>query len=182
MPHQHEPSSSVAPDSDDAAIHTECPYTIRKAHFRHEVAIKQIAWLNIIGGGFFVAIGVLAVVAAFNRYETQPGEPANITMALVGLVGGGAGLWIGIALRQLKPWARIAMSILYVPNLLLIPIGTIIAGCILWYLLHRKSKFICSDEYQDVLAATSEIKWRRRWSRQEHLASPQHNEALKKAA
>lgn len=175
-------SSNQSTTAFNGADRSECPFMIRKEHFRHEVNIKQIAWLNIIGGSLFLAIGVLAVVAMFNRYEPQSGEPANVAMLFMGLVGGGAALWTGIALRRLKPWARFAMSILYVPNLLFIPVGTVIGGWFIWTLLHKKAKYICSNEYQDVLAATSEIKWNRRWKHQEHLMAPQEEDALRKAA
>lgn len=50
------------------------------------------------------------------------------------------GLAAGLGLLRLNNWARILAIVLAVPSLLAIPIGTIIGGLIIWYLLKPEVK------------------------------------------
>jgi len=176
--------NAIVTDSNDPDQSTACPYAIREQYLSHERSIKTIGWFNIVGGSLFALLGILVLAVSVLASEgtgPQPGEP-GLVMAIPFMLCGGVSLWLGIALIQLKSWARIALGILYIPQLLFIPVGTIIAGLFIWNLLHRKGAYICSDEYRQIVAATTDLKWYRRYGARTQSTAENGAVPMKRAA
>ena len=76
-----------------------------------------------------------------------------LAMALIYAV---VGRWF----RTLNPKARVPATILSVIGLLAFPLGTLINGYILYLIHAKKSKVVFSADYQAVIAATPEIKYK----------------------
>ena len=105
-------------------------------------------------------IGALRLMG--NPNLAQSNQPVLIaaTIGLVLLVVGGLQAACGFHLRRLRPLARIPVGIISALGLLAIPLGTLINGYILYLLFSKKGRFILSPEYQAIVAATPEIKYR----------------------
>jgi len=67
-------------------------------------------------------------------------------------------LFVGWSVYKLQAWAKIAATILLIPNLLSIPIGTAISGYFLWVLHNEKGKEVFSKEYQRAIKATPDMR------------------------
>jgi hypothetical protein len=80
--------------------------------------------------------------------------------ALFLLTVGGLQLWVGLGLRKLRPWTRIAAGILSGIGLIAFPLGTLINGYILYLLFSKKGSTVFSADYQRVIADTPHIKYR----------------------
>jgi hypothetical protein len=79
----------------------------------------------------------------------------------VGMLAVGAGLaWVAYGIRALKNWARITGIVLAALGLLNFPVGTLINAYILYLFVSKKGRMIFSPEYQDIIAATPEVKYR----------------------
>ena len=140
---------------------------IRQDHIKHEASIKSVGTLYMLSSGLFLVIGLMGVITGLTT--ARPGNQAGTTappvwVALVPMV-----LFMGIsafmlvvalALRKLKPWARIASGILSGIGLIGFPVGTLINGYILWLLLSKKGATVFSADYQRVIAETPHIKYR----------------------
>ena len=73
----------------------------------------------------------------------------------------GVGLiFVGRGFRRLKRWVRIPATILSGLGLLGFPLGTLINGYILYLVWSQKGKMVLSSEYQGVIAATPEVKYK----------------------
>ena len=86
--------------------------------------------------GSFLAIG------AFNS--------GDLGFGILLIVLAGFSIPIGFGMLRLKNWARILLIIKSIPELLLIPIGTIPAGAAIYYFTRRKAKsyFVCSPKME----------------------------------
>ena len=69
-------------------------------------------------------------------------------------------LFAGWGVRGLRRWGRILGCILSALGLLGFPIGTLINAYILYLFLSKKGRTIFAPEYQDVIAATPDVKYR----------------------
>lgn len=137
----------------------------RRKHLSHEASVKSIALLYSIGAvvGFLSGIGMLMEsIAALN--ESNPTVVANAVtiLAISSLV-----LFISLAqiilafgLRRLKSWAKIPTIVLSTIGLVLIPIGTLVNGYILYLVISERGKVVFSDEYKEVIRQTPHIKYR----------------------
>jgi len=131
---------------EDVAANPEAD-AIRRAHIGHEASIKAVGILYYLGG-VLVAVGGIATLRA------------DAAMAL-GLVSVGIlQLFAGWGVRGLRRWGRILGCILSALGLLGFPIGTLINAYILYLLLSKKGRTIFAPEYQDVIAATPDVKYR----------------------
>jgi hypothetical protein len=99
------------------------------------------AVLNLIGT---CAILFFALVPAMDTTGGGPGLIASVIgigIAILFVAAGGLlGLAAGFGLVRLKSWARILAIVLAVPTLLGFPVGTVIGGLIIWYLLKPEVK------------------------------------------
>jgi hypothetical protein len=60
----------------------------------------------------------------------------------------------------LRPWSRIAGTLLAIPGLLAIPLGSLVSVYILWVLLSKKGRMVFSPEYARIIAATPHLRYR----------------------
>jgi hypothetical protein len=89
------------------------------------------AVMNLIGS---CAILLFALVPAMGA----TGDGFGFLGAVFGI--GIGGLAAGLGLLRLKNWARILAIVLAIFSLLAFPIGTIIGGLIIWYLIKPEVK------------------------------------------
>ncbi|MEJ7589932.1 MAG: hypothetical protein WKF77_00120 [Planctomycetaceae bacterium] len=112
---------------------------IRQQLIDCEGNVRSIAGVLILGGLILtIVFGILSVV-----YFPNGG---NADLALASLFGvhallGIAQLTVGIRLRSFHPGARIGAIIFCVLWLLFFPLGTIIGGACLWYLVRPAAQY-----------------------------------------
>lgn len=129
----------------------------RQQFIHCESNIKSIAGLMILGG-FLVSFGFgLATVYAF----TGTGGSVWVslrTLFLVAVIF--AGFWqiyTGFQLRRLKLTARVSAAIACGIWILFVPVGTILGGVSLWYILRPAANFVFSEEYAEVVRRTPQV-------------------------
>ena len=131
------------------------PATARKQFIHCESNIKSIGGLMLLGGllvsfGFGLAASVAIAVGGFDG-----GFRAGFLIAIVL-----AGLWqiyTGFQLRRLKMSSRIPAAIACGIWILFVPVGTILGGVSLWYILRPAASFVFSEEYAEVIRNTPEV-------------------------
>ncbi len=135
---------------------------IRKTHLKTEASVKAVGTLYVLGGFLLVCGSIISFVSTIAKNSAVSSEVLFplVGMVLLTTVFGILQIAGGIGLRRLKPWARIAGTIVSVIGLLGFPIGTIISGYILYLLWGKKSRTLFTPEYQDVIAATPHIKYK----------------------
>lgn len=147
-PEEQASSGSLLPSS---------PEIVRKQFIHCESNIKSIAGVMILGG-LLLSIGFgLATVVAFTGSD---GEFLSSLRALFLLGITLAGIWqlyTGIQLRRLKRTARTPASIACGLWILFIPVGTILGGVSLWYILRPAATFVFSEEYAKVIRMTPDV-------------------------
>jgi hypothetical protein len=116
-------------------------------------------------GGMIIAAVVMMIVTFSNNSLATGGNSSRdaffapvIGVVFIGLAA--LQIWVGIGLRNLKPWARIASGVLAGIGLLGFPIGTLINGYILYLLFSKKGAMLFSPDYQRVIAETPHIKYK----------------------
>jgi hypothetical protein len=89
----------------------------------------------------------LIVAVAMPASSESDAAIAVLTTGIVGLIGGGVFLLlavgnfvVGWGLWQLREWARVAAIVLAALRLVNIPLGTLIGGVIIWYLLRNQTR------------------------------------------
>lgn len=107
--------------------------------------------LGSVAGGFALAAHIMDGKAGF------PVEEAIILAVMFGL--GGLYIFLGHALRQVKPWTRVPVCILAVLSLLSIPLGTIIGIVILVTMLGKNGQYVFSREYQEAIKHTPHMRY-----------------------
>ena len=136
---------------------------IRELHIKHEASIRSIGLLYYLGA-FFVLLGAFGMLVGGGLASTSDGGAEGTGFMLgfgVGYLALGVFLFVmGRALRRLKRWVKIPVTILSVLGLLNIPIGTLISGYILWLLHSEKGKMVFSEEYAEIVEATPEVKYK----------------------
>ncbi len=127
---------------------------IRKEHIKHESSVKSVGVLYWLG-----AILIFGVGAA--TFGSQPDDIPYRLGYLAGSAGFGALLaWAGAKIRKLEPVGKIPVGIFSGLGLLGFPFGTVVNAYILYLVFGAKGKFIFSDGYKQVIAATPHIKYR----------------------
>jgi len=137
-------------DPDDAA--TTDAEALRRAHLNHEASIKAVGTIYYLGAA-------LSVLAAILAPAPQGASEARILIGAVFAAFAVAYVVVGWGVRRLRPWSRVAASVVAVPGLLGFPIGTLISLYILYLMLSKKGRMVYSPEYQAVIAATPQIKY-----------------------
>lgn len=144
---------------------------IRKRYLSHEASIKSIGLLYWLGGivGLILAplylIGAITVMTSADAASGAQGSNTFAGIVMVGLAVMIAAFAVGqiivaIGIRKLKPWARIATAVLSGIGLLGFPLGTIISAYFMYLVLSKKGQYVFSPEYQSVIAATPQIRYR----------------------
>jgi len=152
--------SPLAP-LDPSASDDTLEESIRRQYLRHESSIKSVSLLYFIPGVVLPAMGVVMLAGSLLVASTASGVPWAL-MAAYGafvLLIGVLLFKTGLALRQLRSWARNVAGIFACLGLLAVPIGTLINACILWLLFSQKGNYVFSSDYQRIIAATPHIKY-----------------------
>lgn len=136
---------------------------IRNAHIKHEASLRSVGILYYLGA-FFTLFGGLSFLFTLANSPSDLSSTGMdgffIGIMVFYIILGVFMIIVGRGFRKLKRWVRVAGSILSGLGLLSIPIGTIINGYILYLIWSQKGKMILSEEYQDVIAATPEVKYK----------------------
>jgi hypothetical protein len=111
------------------------------------VGVLFVVWgvLTVLVGASTLALG-MAAAAMINSAGGDEGFAAGLTavvfttLAVIAVVWGGAHIMVGIPLRRLQPWSRLAALMLGTVDLLLLPYGTALGVYALWVLLHEDGK------------------------------------------
>ena len=126
---------------------------IRRNHINTEATIKSVGTLYC----FSAIVVILACGAGLINTSPAPdsiGKGFLVVLLLLALFQGR----VGMGLRRLEPWTRIATIVLSLIGLLAWPIGTLINIYILLKVAGKKGGVVFSPEYRDVIAATPHIK------------------------
>jgi hypothetical protein len=148
------PYAAPAARVDDVAANPEAE-AIRRAHINHESSIKAVGVLYYLGG----VLITFGAVAAFIGAPREPSGGGALIMLLLAAVGI-AQFFAGWGVRALRPWGRIVGCINSGLGLLGFPIGTLINAYILYLLLSKKGRTVFSPGYQEVIAATPDVKYK----------------------
>lgn len=131
----------------------------------HEEVVKSLGFLHVLGGGLTALASLFALGALMFVTPENPDEPAvQSSMVFMMIVFGVmlvfslVGIFVGLGLFKLENWAKIGSTILLLPNLLSIPVGTAISGYFLWALHNEKGKEVFSQKYRRAVAATPDIR------------------------
>ena len=135
---------------------------MRERLLGHEEAVKSLGFLQMFGGGFgTLGCLLLCVTLLFTKTE-NPEQEAFIRYAWIifipSLCFSIFSVFVGWSVYKLQSWSKIAATILLIPNLLSIPIGTVISGYFLWVLHNEKGKEVFSKEYQRAIKATPDMR------------------------
>jgi len=144
---------------------------IRKRYLSHEASVKSIGLLYWLGGilGLILApvylIGAIALMTSADTPNGAPGSNTYMGIVMIGVALLVAAFAVGqiivaMGVRKLKPWARIATAVLSGIGLLGFPLGTLISAYFMYLVLSKKGQYVFSPEYQNVIAATPQIRYK----------------------
>ena len=68
---------------------------------------------------------------------------------------------LGYGFRRLRPWVRIPATLVAVPGLFAIPLGTLIQAYILYLMFSAKGRVVLGSGYAGIVAATPHLRYRR---------------------
>jgi hypothetical protein len=136
---------------EDVSLNSEAE-AVRRAHIKHEASIRAVGLLYYLGG---IVVTLAAFVSLVGLTDLQ-----DQAMVLVLLVLGAAQLAAGWGVRALRTWGRVTGCVLSAIGLLGFPIGTLINAYFLYLFLSKKGRTIFSPAYQEVIAATPDVKYR----------------------
>lgn len=135
---------------------------IREKHLKHEASIRSIGLLYYLGGGVALLLTV-GMIFAITNGDILAAE--SVTLAMLTLFYGilmVTVFWVGYGFRKLKPWVKIPGGILAGIGLLGFPLGTVINAYVLYLLFSNKGKRVLSKDYQEIIQATPDMKYRSR--------------------
>lgn len=144
----------------DADVAAEGAEAIREAHIRHEVSLKSVGTLYLLGGAVLLLVALVGATALLAEVDTGA---APMMVGVFGLYAVLAALQLalGVGYRRLRPWVRVPGGILSALGLLAIPVGTLINGYILYLMFSRRGQVILAPGYAAVVAATPHVRYRR---------------------
>jgi hypothetical protein len=102
--------------------------------------------LTILIGASTLALGVAAAALIDSAAQAGGSLAAGVTaatfttLALMAVLWGGAHVFVGLSLRRLRHWSRLAALSLGAVDLLLLPYGTAVGAYALWVLLRDDVK------------------------------------------
>jgi predicted nucleic acid-binding Zn ribbon protein len=143
------------PPKSDISDPTAEAIKMREAHIGHEASIRAFGLLFYLAGVMFGLGGIGQLILATELLEL-PLFAMGAGIILLGITY----FWIGNGLRQLRSKVRHIAGVFAAIGLLGFPIGTIINGYLLYLLYSKKGKMVFSEEYQEIRAATPDIKSR----------------------
>ena len=128
---------------------------IRQQFIGCESNVRSIGGVMILGGlSLALVFGFLSVM-----YFPLGNYVDNALAALFGVLAllGVAQLMVGIRVGSFRQRPRIGAIIFCALWLLFFPVGTIIGGACLWYLLRPAAKYVFTPEYRDVIQRTPQV-------------------------
>lgn len=139
----------------------------RRAYLAHEQNVRSIGTYFCFSGGMqlFAAV-MLAICGGLAAIPRPDSKASTLPLAVVAvevvvfLILGGLTVWAGRLLRRLDRKAFVAGIIVAAIGLLGVPVGTLISVYILYLILCESGRFVLSDSYRAVVAATPEIQWK----------------------
>lgn len=132
---------------------------IRREHIKHEASVRSVGGLYLFSGFVCLFGGLAGLVAAGWGVAGLTGATVVVLCLVYGLVGA-LSIAVGGALRALQPWARTVTIVLSVIGLIGFPFGTIMNGYILYLLCAAKGKRLFEPDYEGIVAATPDIKYK----------------------
>ncbi len=130
---------------------------IRQQFIDCEANVLSIAGFLILGGLITGVFGILSPLwVATGDIQNLAFAAFFGVLALLGI----AQVIIGVQVRRFRPRARIGAIIFCVLWLLFIPVGTVIGGACLWYLVRPAAKYVFTQEYRDVIRRTPHVQFR----------------------
>ncbi len=160
------PLNPYAPVTTEAPLHNPISQAaeIRRKYLNHEASVKSIGILYLLGAIFLIPAGLFVIGLSIHAMATNSAEIKSPAVLLVigafELAFGFLQGMTGLAIRQFKQWARVVGIIFSAIGLLGFPLGTLISAYFLYLLTSAKGVYVFSDEYQQVIAATPEIKYK----------------------
>lgn len=137
---------------------TEGAELIRQTNLQHEASVKSVGSLYLLGAAICLVPGIGMVAAGFMDRTREMLETILLGvfyLALAVLYG-----VIGKAIRNLRPWSRIAAIVLSAIGLIGFPLGTIISGYILYLMVCAKGQLVFTPEYKSVIEQTPHMKYK----------------------
>jgi hypothetical protein len=175
------PATEIGPPDSLASTGVTEAEAIRLAYLAHEASIRAVALIGFGVAAFFLASG-LFLLALFFEFGSAPGRTSWDELPLmIAIVGGNLTMAVlafhlGRGLRRLRSWARwtcvvisaiVAMMFLggaawvwlFVPGLPASPfiVFGLLVGIFLLTLISRKSAFLFSPRYQEIIALTPHV-------------------------
>ena len=121
----------------------------RHAYFLGALYLLWGAIFAVVGlAGLALMAGALAIAHDSGPVQVGSDLAASVTaftlgaLAVLALIWGVLHLWLGLALRRYRPWARLLALGFAVINLVLFPFGTALGIYALWVLLTDEGRRI----------------------------------------
>ena len=137
--------------------------SIRKQYLSHEASVKSIGLLYWLGGIILLLVTVVYLIGGVRMMLDPKTVPGGAVLLVLAIFVGSLAVFqitVAMAIGKLKPWSRIAATVLSCIGLLGFPIGTLINGYFLYLLQSKKGEYVFSAPYQQVIAATPHIKYK----------------------
>jgi hypothetical protein len=135
---------------------------IRQDHIKTEASIRSIGILYYLCSGLLLFLAVSFLAGGDPRkFDTSfPVVGSSLLTLALGLLG----IFIGRGIRNLRPWARVAVIMLAslgcIVGVARLSLGIVVQVYILYLLFSKKGRRIFASDYPDIVAATPEIKYR----------------------
>ncbi len=135
---------------------------IRMEYIKHETSLKAVgilfyAYGALVMGGY----GVLAKTTDLSWIRSAHSASAVLAILFV-LISITYISFVGRGLRTLEPWTYRPTVAIAVIGLLGFPFLTLISAYVLWLVLSKKTRFVLSQEYAEIIAATPNVARPRR--------------------
>ena len=134
------------------------PEVVRRQFIHCESNIKSISGLMIFGGLLMSCGFALATVRVFTGSNGDFWSSLRGLFFLSVILAGIWQIYTGIQLRRLKLTSRVPAAIACGLWILFVPVGTILGGISLWYLLRPAATFVFSDEYAEIMRRSPDVE------------------------
>lgn len=133
--------------------------SIRQAHIKTEATVKSVGTLYYLGCFVLIVSGV-ATLLTNPPVAPDAGIGGNVILSAVLIVIGLLQGVLAYGLRRLRSWSRWPTVVLSFIGLLAFPMGTLISALILSNTLGAKARMVFSADYQRIIAATPQVKYK----------------------
>ena len=145
------PEEQALPDS----LSGSDPEVVRRQFIHCESNIKSIGGVMMFGG-LLISVG-LGVVGALSIAANHNPEPLTALFLVAVVLAGFWQIYTGIQLRRLKLTSRVPAAIACGLWILFVPVGTILGGVSLWYILRPAANFVFSEEYAEAVRRAPQV-------------------------